>query len=99
MNFPIANDGFKCSPIQEAYWQDNQSLKIQVARPGIEPGPLAPKAKSLTTRPPLLHLKKKKDIELHYLSGTTIYVFDIVATRAPKISYLRAQSKFWKPVK
>ena len=33
---------------------DNQSLKIQVARPGIEPGPLAPQAKSLTTRPPLL---------------------------------------------
>ena len=37
---------------------DNQSLKIQVARPGIEPGPLAPQAKSLTTRPPLLlHVK------------------------------------------
>ena len=33
---------------------DNQSLKIQVARPGIEPRPLAPQAKSLTTRPPLL---------------------------------------------
>ena len=33
---------------------DNQSLKIQVVRPGIEPGPLAPQAKSLTTRPPLL---------------------------------------------
>ena len=33
---------------------DNQSLKIQVARPGIEPGPLAPQAKGLTTRPPLL---------------------------------------------
>ena len=33
---------------------DNHSLKIQVARPGIEPGPLAPQAKSLTTRPPLL---------------------------------------------
>ena len=33
---------------------DNQSLKMQVARPGIEPGPLAPQAKSLTTRPPLL---------------------------------------------
>ena len=30
---------------------DNQSLKIQVARPGIEPGPFAPQAKSLTTRP------------------------------------------------
>ena len=25
---------------------DNQSLKIQVARPGIAPGPLAPQAKS-----------------------------------------------------
>ena len=35
---------------------DNQSLKIQVARPGIEPGPLAPQAKSLTTRPPLLQV-------------------------------------------
>ena len=34
--------------------EDNQSLKIQVARPGIEPGPLAPQAKNLTTRPPLL---------------------------------------------
>ena len=32
---------------------DNQSLKIQVARRGIEPGPLAPQAESLTTRPPL----------------------------------------------
>ena len=33
----------------------NQSLKIQVARPGIEPrGPLAPQAKSLNTRPLLL---------------------------------------------
>ena len=30
---------------------DNQSLKIQVARPGIDPGP---QAKSLTTQPPLL---------------------------------------------
>ena len=29
---------------------DNQSLKIQVAIPG----PLAPQAKSLTTRPPLI---------------------------------------------
>ena len=28
---------------------DNQSLKIQVARPGIKPGPLAPQAKTLTT--------------------------------------------------
>ena len=34
---------------------DNQSLKIQVARPGIEPrAPLAPQAKSLITRAPLL---------------------------------------------
>ena len=33
---------------------DNQSLKIQVARPGIEAGPLAPQAKSSTTRSPLL---------------------------------------------
>ena len=33
---------------------DNQFLKIQMARPGIEPRPLAPQAKSLTTRPPLL---------------------------------------------
>ena len=32
---------------------DNQSLKIQVVRPGIEHGPLAPQAKSLTTQPPL----------------------------------------------
>ena len=30
---------------------DNQSLKIQATRPGIEPGPLAPHVKSLTTRP------------------------------------------------
>ena len=36
---------------------DNQSLKIQVARPGIEPVPLAPQAKSLTTRPPLLPIE------------------------------------------
>ena len=28
---------------------DNQSLKIQVAGPGIKPGPLAPQAKPLTT--------------------------------------------------
>ena len=33
---------------------DDQSLKIQVARPGIDPGPLALQAKSFTTRPPLL---------------------------------------------
>ena len=32
----------------------NQSLKIQVARPGFEPGPLDTQAKSLTTQPPLL---------------------------------------------
>ena len=31
----------------------------------------------------------------YYLSGTKINVFDIVATRAPKISDLRARSKFW----
>ena len=30
---------------------DNQSLKIQVARPGIEPRTLAPQAKSLITQP------------------------------------------------
>ena len=33
---------------------DNQSLKNQVARGEWNPGPLAPQAKSLTTRPPLL---------------------------------------------
>ena len=33
---------------------DNQSLKIQVARPRTNPGPLVPQARSLTTRPPLL---------------------------------------------
>ena len=34
---------------------DNQSLKIRVARGGeSNPGPLAPQAKSLTTRPTLL---------------------------------------------
>ena len=33
---------------------DNQSLKIQVARPGIEPRSSRPQAKSLTTTPPLL---------------------------------------------
>ena len=38
---------------------DNQSLKIQVARPGIEPGPLAPQAKSFTIRPPLLLRSKQ----------------------------------------
>ena len=43
---------------------DNQSLKIQVARPGIEPGPLAPQAKSLTTRPPLLQDKKGESVEV-----------------------------------
>ena len=32
---------------------DNQSLKIQVARPESHPGPLAPQAKSSTTSPPL----------------------------------------------
>ena len=33
---------------------DNQSLKVQVVRPGMNPDPLAPQTKSLTTRPPLL---------------------------------------------
>ena len=33
---------------------DNQSLKIQVARPGIEPRSSCSEAKSLTTQPPLL---------------------------------------------
>ena len=36
---------------------DNQPLKIQVVRQGTEPGPLAPQAKSLTTRPSLLHFE------------------------------------------
>ena len=36
---------------------DNQSLKIQVATRESNPGPLAPQAKSLTTRPPLLPLQ------------------------------------------
>ena len=29
------------------------------------------------------------------IAGTKINVFDIVATRAPKISDLRARNKFW----
>ena len=46
---------------------DNQSLKIQVARPGSEPWFSCPQAKSLTTRPPLLpgrHLKKTVTVVL-----------------------------------
>ena len=35
---------------------DNQSLKIQGASRESNPGPLAPQAKSLTTRPPLLQM-------------------------------------------
>ena len=41
-------------PYRDLEAGDNQSLKIQVARPGIEPGRLAPQAKSLTTQPLLL---------------------------------------------
>ena len=44
---------------------DDQSLKIQVARRGIKPGPLAPQAKSLTTRPPLLPCAQMKIIHKH----------------------------------
>ena len=33
---------------------DNQSLKIQVARPGIKPWSSCSASQSLTTRPPLL---------------------------------------------
>ena len=32
---------------------------------------------------------------LNMHTGTKINVFDVVATGAPKISDLRAQSKFW----
>ena len=35
------------------------------------------------------------DIFFYIKAGTKINVFDIVATRAPKISDLRARSKFW----
>ena len=40
-------------------------------------------------------LDRKQDLN----AGTKINVFDIVATRAPKISDLRVRSKFWWPVK
>ena len=46
---------------------DNQSLKIQVRRAGIEPGPLAPKAKSLTIRPPLLLIYYSIDIKFRII--------------------------------
>ena len=36
-----------------------------------------------------------ENIKKNPFAGTKINVFDIVATRAPKISDLRAQSKFW----
>ena len=42
---------------------DNQSLKIQVARPGIEPRSSCSQAKSLTTRPPLLRLNRMAQLE------------------------------------
>ena len=41
-------------PYRDLEAGDNKSLKILVERPGIEPGPLALQAKSLTTRQPPL---------------------------------------------
>ena len=38
---------------------DNQSLKSSGQDRESNPGPLAPKAKSLTTTPPLLHVNSK----------------------------------------
>ena len=43
----------------------------------------------------LHHFHTQNEVSLLYFAGTKINVFDIVATRAPKISDLRAQSKFW----
>ena len=57
---------------------DNQSLKIQVARPGIEPGPLAPQAKSLTTRPPLLYVLFKKYLCIYLFASHTNALDDSV---------------------
>ena len=47
-------------PYRDLEAGDNQSLKIQVARPEIQPrSSFAPQAKSLTTRPPLLPHEKR----------------------------------------
>ena len=46
---------------------DNQSLEIRVARPGIEPGPPTPQAKSLTTLPPLLPRWITESVMVHKL--------------------------------
>ena len=48
----VASAVFK--PYRDLEAGDNQSLKVQVARPRTNPSPLAPQAKSLTTRPTLL---------------------------------------------
>ena len=51
---------------------DNQYLKIQVARSGIEPRSLALQAKSLTTRPPLLpSISVLQYFELHTIDIIT----------------------------
>ena len=65
---------------------DNQSLKIQVARPGIEPGPLAPQAKSLTTRPPLLYVLFKKYLCIYLFASHTNALDDSV-TRSTDTSF------------
>ena len=49
-------------PYRDLEAGDNQSLKIQVARRGIEPGPLAPQAESLTTRP---SIEENNKIRIH----------------------------------
>ena len=49
-------------PYRDLEAGDNQSLKIQVARPGIGLRSSAPQAKSLTTRPPLLQIWPKNNI-------------------------------------
>ena len=54
LSFNVDRDLAIFQPYLDLEAGDNQSLKIQVAMPGIEPGLLAPQAKSLTTRPPLL---------------------------------------------